>query len=108
MIPDLTIFGKTIGNGYALTAVVGKKSIMEFAETTFISSTFWTERIGPSAALATLKAMKNVESWKTITEIGIQIKTFWKKTAVEMGFEIETWGLAPLAGFTVVCESQCI
>ena len=43
--PDLSIFGKTIGNGYALTAVVGKRAIMDFAETTFISSTFWTERI---------------------------------------------------------------
>ena len=48
--PDMAMFGKTIGNGYALTAVVGKKEIMESAEKTFISSTFWTERIGPTAA----------------------------------------------------------
>ena len=44
--PDMAMFGKTIGNGYALTAVVGKKSVMEAAQTSFISSTFWTERIG--------------------------------------------------------------
>jgi glutamate-1-semialdehyde aminotransferase len=44
--PDMTMFGKTIGNGYALTAVVGKREIMEAAQKTFISSTFWTERIG--------------------------------------------------------------
>ena len=54
--PDMVMFGKTIGNGYALTAVVGRKSVMEAAQSTFISSTFWTERIGPTAALATLKS----------------------------------------------------
>ena len=52
--PDMTVFGKTIANGYALTAVVGKREIMEAAQKTFISSTFWTERIGPAAALKTL------------------------------------------------------
>ena len=67
VIPDMAMFGKTIGNGYALTAVVGKKSVMEAAQSTFISSTFWTERIGPTAALATLKIMEREKSWKTIT-----------------------------------------
>ena len=50
--PDMAVFGKALGNGYAITAVIGKKEVMEAAQSTFISSTFWTERIGPSAALA--------------------------------------------------------
>ena len=65
--PDVTIFGKTLGNGYAITAVVGRKEIMEAAQKTFISSTFWTERIGPSSALATLKVMEKEKSWERIT-----------------------------------------
>jgi len=48
--PDLAVFGKAIGNGYALTAVIGKQEVMEYAQASFISSTFWTERIGPAAA----------------------------------------------------------
>ena len=44
--PDLAVFGKAIGNGYALTAVIGKRAVMEHAQSSFISSTFWTERIG--------------------------------------------------------------
>ncbi len=48
--PDMAVFGKTLGNGYAITAVIGRREIMEAAQTTFISSTFWTERIGPTAA----------------------------------------------------------
>ena len=60
--PDIAVFGKTLGNGYAITAVIGQKSVMDAAQSTFISSTFWTERIGPTAALATLAAMKKNEA----------------------------------------------
>ena len=67
------MFGKTIGNGYALTAIVGKESVMKSAQDTFISSTFWTERIGPTAALKTLEVMQMVKSWETITEIGLKV-----------------------------------
>ena len=56
--PDIAIFGKALGNGYAITAIVGKKEIMRSAQNSFISSTFFTERIGPAAALETLKIMK--------------------------------------------------
>ena len=58
VIPDMAIFSKSIGNGYAITALIGKREIMEAAQKTFISSTFWTERIGPTAGLATLDIMK--------------------------------------------------
>ena len=68
--PDMVMFGKTMGNGYAITAVVGTRAVMEAAQNTFISSTFWTERIGPSAALKTLEIMKRVKSWKIITQKG--------------------------------------
>ena len=49
--PDIAIFGKALGNGYAINAVIGTNKVMKYAEKTFISSTFWTERIGPTAAL---------------------------------------------------------
>ena len=66
----MAIFGKALGNGYAINAIIGKRSVMDSASSTFISSTFWTERIGPTAALETLKIMESKKSWKTITEIG--------------------------------------
>ena len=65
----MAVFGKTIANGYALTAVVGKREIMEAAQTTFISSTFWTERIGPTAALKALEVIERERSWERITAI---------------------------------------
>ena len=56
----MIVYGKTLGNGYAINAVLGKRQVMEAAQSTFISSTFWTEAIGTAAALATLKEMKNL------------------------------------------------
>lgn len=79
--PDMAMYGKTIGNGYALTAVVGKKSVMEAAQNTFISSTFWTERIGPTAALATLKEMERLKSWEVITANGKKVQEGWQNLA---------------------------
>ena len=64
--PDMAMFGKALGNGYAITATIGRREIMEAAQSTFISSTFWTERIGPSAALKTLEVMDRIKSWEVI------------------------------------------
>ena len=72
--PDLAIFGKALGNGYAINAIIGRRSVMEYAQQSFISSTFWTERIGPTAALETLKEMEKNKSWKEITLVGKKIK----------------------------------
>ena len=77
--PDIAMFGKTLGNGYAITAVVGRSEVMESAQSSFISSTFWTERIGPTAALATLKEMKKLKSWDIITKINKLVVTVGKK-----------------------------
>ena len=51
----MAMFGKALGNEYAITAVIGKRAVMKEAQRSFISSTFWTERIKPTAALKTMK-----------------------------------------------------
>jgi glutamate-1-semialdehyde 2,1-aminomutase len=98
--PDIAMFGKALGNGYAITAAIGRRSIMEAAQSTFISSTFWTERIGPAAALKTLEVMEREKSWETITRIGLGVTERWKKLAESHGLKIETSGLPALAGFS--------
>jgi glutamate-1-semialdehyde 2,1-aminomutase len=99
--PDMAIFGKAIGNGYAITAAIGRREIMEAAQTTFISSSFWSERIGPSAAVKTLKVMERERSWETVTRIGLDVRRRWQILADEHGLTIEHWGIPALAGFTV-------
>lgn len=99
--PDIAMFGKALGNGYAITAIVGRKGVMEAAQSTFISSTFWTERIGPVAALKTLEVMDRIQSWDQITKIGLDIRMQWQKLADKYEVAIEHWGLPSLTGFTI-------
>jgi len=103
--PDVAMYGKTIGNGYALTAVVGKRSVMEAAQTSFISSTFWTERIGPTAALATLKVMEEIKSWEIITSIGKKIQEGWDSLASLHGLEINIAGIPSLSTYSFTSEN---
>ena len=104
--PDIAIFGKAMGNGYAITAVIGRKEVMQKAESTFISSTFWTERIGPTAAIKTLEIMEREESWKKITNIGLEIKSRWKKLAERHELKLSLSGLSALPSFTIEGKNQ--
>lgn len=98
--PDMAMFGKALGNGYAITATIGRREIMEAAQSTFISSTFWTERIGSTAALKTLEVMERTKSWDTITQTGLNIRERWQQLADKHSLHIEHWGLPALAGYT--------
>ena len=105
VIPDLCMFGKALGNGYAITAVIGTREIMESAQNTFISSTFWTERIGPTAGLATLKEMEKVKSWEIITATGKIIKNNWKRLASANNINIQITGMDALATFVIKSDN---
>lgn len=97
--PDMAVFGKALGNGYAINATIGRREVMEAAQHSFISSTFWTERIGPSAALKTLEVMERVRSWERITRTGIEITAGWEQLAKQHGLSIATSGLPALTSF---------
>lgn len=98
--PDLAMFGKALGNGYAIAGVIGRREVMEAAQTTFISSTFHTERIGPTAALATLAVMERERSWDMITATGRGIGERWTALAAKHDLPIEVGGLPALINFS--------
>lgn len=99
--PDMAVFGKALGNGHAITAIIGRREVMENAQSTFISSTFWTERIGPTAALKTLDVMERLKSWEIITATGEKITQRWKALAEKYGLKITTSGLSSLTSFLI-------
>jgi len=106
--PDLAMFGKALGNGYAINAVIGTDEVMQEAQDSFISSTFWTERIGPTAALATLKKMEELQSWRIISSYGKKVKGVWTALAEEFDLKIEIQGLDSLASFTFLSHHSLI
>jgi glutamate-1-semialdehyde aminotransferase/spore coat polysaccharide biosynthesis protein SpsF (cytidylyltransferase family) len=99
--PDMAVFGKALGNGYAITAVIGTTEVMDVAQSTFISSTFWTERIGPTAALKTLEVMEKTKSWELVTNIGKQIGERWKNLGDKYQLPIKVNGLPSMIGFSI-------
>ena len=89
----MAIFGKSIGNGYPISAIIGKKKIMETAQETFISSTMWTDRLGFIAANTTLKKLKKLKINNTIVYYGNLIKKGWLKLAEKNNIKISVSGL---------------
>ncbi len=100
--PDIAIFGKALGNGYAINAIIGKKEIMENTSKTFISSTFWTERIGPTAAIKTLEIMKKIKSWEIIKSNGLLIKKQWLALSKLNNLKLDIYGLESILEFNII------
>ena len=99
VIPDIAMFGKALGNGYAITAVIGKREYMRSTKKSFISSTFWTERVGPTAGIATLDVMQKLKSWKKISDTGRHIKKRISILASKNKLKVEFSGLDSLINF---------
>lgn len=94
--PDMAIFGKALGNGFPISAIIGKREVMEAAESSFISSTFWTERIGFTAALKTLEIIERDNVYENLVKYGNQINEVWQKSSEKAGLEIHISGISPL------------
>lgn len=98
--PDIAVFAKSMANGYAMSAVLGTESVMQSAQTTFISSTNWTDRVGPTAALATLKKYQREKVEVHIIKAGNRIKNIWLNAAKQSKLDVRVTGLPTLAAFS--------
>jgi len=97
--PDIAVFAKSMANGYAMATVIGTERVMQSAQTTFISSTNWTDRVGPVAALATLRKYQRENAEQHLIKLGNQTKRIWAGAAERAGLQISTSGLPTLASF---------
>jgi glutamate-1-semialdehyde aminotransferase len=95
--PDIAVFAKGMSNGYPMAAVIGKAKYMDAAQDSFISSTFWTERIGPTAAIATIKKMLRENVQAHLIECGRQIQCRWRQMAEKHNLNIHVSGIYPLS-----------
>ena len=103
--PDISVFAKGISNGYPMAAIIGIKKVMQGAQTTFISSTYWTERIGPVAALATIRKHRRLDVSKHLIETGKRIQAGWKIAAERVGLRVHISGISPLSHFSFEYEN---
>jgi len=98
--PDMAVFAKAMSNGYPMAAIIGTATVMESAQSSFISSTYWTERIGPTAALATIRKHQQNNVGQHLKKIGQMVLDGWTTLAKRTGISITTSGIPPLAHFS--------
>jgi glutamate-1-semialdehyde aminotransferase len=77
--PDLAVFAKAMSNGFAMGAVIGRRDVMQAAQDSFISSTYWTEGIGPAAAVAAIKKMKRIDVPAHLAQLGTRVMQCWRE-----------------------------
>ena len=97
--PDIVVYAKAMSNGFPMAAIIGKRDIMNMAQESFISSTYWTERIGPAAAIATIRKMQKKEVPTHLCRIGDLIGEGWKRMANKHNLKITVMGIPPLKTF---------
>jgi len=100
--PDLCIFGKTISNGIPMAALIGTRSVMEAAQSTFISSTYWTESIGPAAALEFIKKHQRLNLGTVLEQVGERIRNNIQTACNSSGLEVTFNGTKALTSFSIV------
>jgi glutamate-1-semialdehyde aminotransferase len=93
--PDIVVYGKAMSNGYPMAAVIGKEDVMDMAQKSFISSTYWTERIGPVASIATINKMLEKDVPSHLCKIGNLIRDGWDKLAMEHYLNIKILNAVP-------------
>ena len=104
--PDVAVFAKAMSNGYPMAAIIGRGDVMQAAQATFISSTNWTERIGPVAALATIHKHQHRQVPEHLKRIGTLMQAGWHAAAARSGLRLEIGGFAPLSHFHFVTEQH--
>jgi glutamate-1-semialdehyde 2,1-aminomutase len=97
--PDIAVFAKAMANGYPMAAIIGTVPVMEAAQSTFISSTNWTERVGTVAALATIRKYRRERVAEHLKMIGNLMFDGWKRAAANAGIPLHTEGLPSLTHF---------
>jgi glutamate-1-semialdehyde 2,1-aminomutase len=98
--PDVAVFAKGMSNGYPMAAILGRRSVMEAAQDTFISSTYWTESLGPAAALATIAKHRDAGVPRHLVAVGERLSAGWRQAAADAGLAVRLDGIPPLAGFS--------
>ena len=97
--PDIAVFGKAMSNGYPMAAVIGRDKVMDGAQKSFISSTYWTERIGPASTIAVIKKMQKYNVPSHLIKIGNSIGEGWKELAKKHNLKIEVFNIPSLISF---------
>jgi glutamate-1-semialdehyde 2,1-aminomutase len=100
--PDMAVLAKAMGNGHPMGAIIGRAAVMEAAQKSFISSTYWTERVGLAAALATIRKFRRLKVEQHLIATGLRVQEGWRSAATQAGLAVEVGGIPPLSHFGIL------
>lgn len=104
--PDIAVFAKGMTNGYPLTAIIGRRNVMDAAQGTFISSTFYTERVAFAATLKSIEVYERERVWEKQSEYGKLVQDGWKAKAEAAGLNIDIGGILPMSHFAIIGDEK--
>ena len=98
--PDIAVFAKAISNGFPMAAVIGREEFMSACHESFISSTYWTEGIGPAAAVAAIEKMQRIDVPSHVDRIGGRVKEGWQQAAERQSLPVAVGGRNAACSFS--------
>ena len=90
VMPDLACFGKAMANGFPLSAVVGRREIMEVFDEIFFSFTFGGEALSLAAARATIAKLREKNVIEHLWRQGTALRDGYAALARERGIADRT------------------
>ena len=106
--PDMAVFAKGLTNGYPLSAIIGRKDVMEASQGTFISSTFYTERVAFAATLKNIELYQKYKVWEKQDEYGVMVLEGWEEKAKKNGLNVKVEGIHPLVHFSILGKENTL
>ena len=91
--PDMAAFAKSMSNGYAMGAVVGKREVMEPADRMFVSSSYWSDTVGLAATLATMRELRRLDAPAQFRRLGAQMQQDLKRAIADTGIDAACAGV---------------
>ncbi len=114
--PDIAVYAKAMSNGFPSGAVVGRNEVMQGADSSFISSSYWTDGVGPAAALACVRKMRRHSVQAQVWQLGERLQQALRDAASRHpSLRIQVGGMpcAPsfafqLGGESAAAKALCI
>jgi glutamate-1-semialdehyde 2,1-aminomutase len=104
--PDLSCFSKAMGNGYGISATVGRDELRKAAGRVFLTGGFWNGAVAMAAALATIRILERDDVPRRLHEVGESLCKGLGDRAAGHGLQLRVSGPPALPFMTFANESN--
>jgi glutamate-1-semialdehyde 2,1-aminomutase len=104
VVPDLACYGKVIGGGYPVSAVVGQRDLLRLADPgqkgrgryCFLSGTLTGHPVACAAGLATLAVLRQPGTYERLLALGERLAQGLRQAGADAGVPLQVLGDGPV------------